>query len=26
VELVILAVGRLRPALREAADDYLRRL
>jgi 23S rRNA (pseudouridine1915-N3)-methyltransferase len=26
VELVILAVGRLRPAMREAADDYLRRL
>jgi 23S rRNA (pseudouridine1915-N3)-methyltransferase len=24
--LVILAVGRLRPAMREAADDYLRRL
>jgi 23S rRNA (pseudouridine1915-N3)-methyltransferase len=26
VDLVILAVGRLRPALREVADDYLRRL
>jgi len=26
VELVILVVGRLRPAMREAADDYLRRL
>jgi 23S rRNA (pseudouridine1915-N3)-methyltransferase len=26
VDLVILAVGRLRPSLREAADDYLRRL
>jgi 23S rRNA (pseudouridine1915-N3)-methyltransferase len=26
VDLVILAVGRLRPAMREAADDYLRRL
>ena len=26
MELVILAVGRLRPAMREAADDYLRRL
>ena len=26
MDLVILAVGRLRPALREAADDYLRRL
>jgi 23S rRNA (pseudouridine1915-N3)-methyltransferase len=24
--LIILAVGRLRPAMREAADDYLRRL
>jgi 23S rRNA (pseudouridine1915-N3)-methyltransferase len=26
VDLVVLAVGRLRPALREVADDYLRRL
>ena len=26
MELVILVVGRLRPAMREAADDYLRRL
>ena len=26
MDLVILAVGRLRPAIREAADDYLRRL
>ncbi len=26
MELVILAVGKLRPAYREAADDYLRRL
>ena len=26
MDLVILAVGRLRPALREVADDYLRRL
>ncbi len=26
MDLVILAVGRLRPAMREAADDYLRRL
>ena len=26
MELVILVVGRLRPAVREAADDYLRRL
>jgi len=26
VDLVILAVGRLRPAMREVADDYLRRL
>jgi len=26
VDLLVLAVGRLRPALREVADDYLRRL
>ena len=26
MDLVVLAVGRLRPALREVADDYLRRL
>ena len=26
MDLVILAVGRLRPALREVADDYLRRI
>jgi 23S rRNA (pseudouridine1915-N3)-methyltransferase len=26
VDLVVLAVGRLRPALREVADDYVRRL
>jgi 23S rRNA pseudoU1915 N3-methylase RlmH len=26
MELVILGVGRLRPAYREACDDYLRRL
>jgi 23S rRNA (pseudouridine1915-N3)-methyltransferase len=26
VDLVVLAVGRLRPPLREVADDYLRRL
>jgi 23S rRNA (pseudouridine1915-N3)-methyltransferase len=26
VELVLLAVGKLRPTLREACDDYLRRL
>jgi 23S rRNA pseudoU1915 N3-methylase RlmH len=26
VELVLLAVGKLRPSYREACDDYLRRL